>query len=100
MESFFLTVVRRVSRFALWLTGATLTFFIAGDGLLFGYLALHGSEVKQAAEQQLQQDIDQEDHAFCTALGLGAGNAFDICAQELAHVRQRQEARLDGASPF
>lgn len=100
METFFSTVVHRASRFALWLKAPMLAFFIAGDVYLFGYFALHGSEARQAAEQQLQQDIDQEDHAVCTTFRLGADGDFDLCAQELAHVRQRQEERLDAASPF
>lgn len=100
MESFFSTAVRRASRFAHWLRAPVLAFFIAGDVFLFGYFALYGSEARRAAEQQLQQDIDQEDQAVCTALGLGAGSGFDLCAQKLAHVRQRQEKRLEDASPF
>jgi len=38
MESFFSTVVRRASRFARWLEGPVLAFFIAGD--VFSSLAI------------------------------------------------------------
>jgi hypothetical protein len=101
MDRLFSTTARRqVSRLARSLKAVILVFFIAGDVFLFGYVGLHGSEARNAADQQIQKDIDQEDHAACAELGLGSGSAFDACAQELAHVREREQERLDDASPF
>ena len=100
MESLFSTITSKTSGFGRRLIAPVLAFFIAGDVFLFGYVALHGSQARRAAEQQTRQDIDREDHAVCAELGLGSGNAFAACTQELARVRQRQEERIESDSPF
>jgi hypothetical protein len=100
MAPLFSTIARRMSGFARWLKSPVLAFFIVGDVFLFGYVALHRSEARTAGDIQIEQDIDQQDHAVCTKLGLTSGSAFDACAQELARVRQRHEERLGSDWPF
>jgi hypothetical protein len=63
------------------------------------WLTINGPALRQAADRQRAEQIDQENTLYCEKFGMtrGTGN-FDKCAGYLEEIRRRQTDRINADS--
>ncbi len=67
--------------------------------VLFGTVYQYGLAARAAAERSEVALLEQENHDFCTGLGLAdKSDAYARCTSGLTPIRQRQRERFDAES--
>ena len=64
--------------------------------IVLGASLLYGQKVRAAVERNIATVVEDENHAFCTSLGITpATEAYTHCADGLANVRRLQQERFN-----
>jgi hypothetical protein len=79
---------------------ATLVVVAAVASSLVLHAMLYGPGLREKADQVQAEQIDREDRALCSKLGLAdGGKQFAVCADVLLEARRLEANRLAGELP-